>query len=451
MAKQFIRFSLLLLLLTVTLFATSACVFDCFGVMTTAEDTTTNAPTVTTAPESTTAETTKPPITAAPVTTEEVYRPGTPGLILESSGDGTAKVMGITDNAATTIEIPEYTTDGDRVIEIVAGAFSQNAALEELILPKNVYKIGANAFFGCEKLKSISFSEGLDIIGLNAFSGCTALETLHFPASLSELAPAAFSGCTALKHLTVADGGSTFRHEGNCLIQKNGNVLVLGTAGSKIPKTVEAIGEQAFYNMGVTGILMPDSVKSVGKQAFGMNPALSTLVLSESLTELSDLAFYRCTALTAVYLPESLTHIGLTPFRGCAALTRLTVAKDNPTYTVEGNCLIEKETLTLVQGFVNSVIPASVKAIGNAAFSMMPVTAVTLPDGCVTIGAEAFAHTYALKAITLPATLTEIHATAFRYANALTTLTYQGSEEAFSALTEGVTLPEGVTVIYTEE
>ena len=226
--------------------------------------------------------------------------------------------------------------------------------------------------------------------------------------------------------------------------------MILGCSGSKIPKSAKAIADQAFYNMGITEILMPNGIVSIGKQAFGMNETLTALVLSESLETLSDLAFYRCSALESVYLPKTLTAIGLAPFRGCTALTRLTVAQDNPAYRVESLCLIEKETDRLVQGLKDSTIPASVKVIGKGAFSMIPVEALTLPDGCLTVEAEAFANAYALRELLLPATLAEVHKTAFNHASALQNIHYEGSEEAFNALMEGVTLPEKVTVTFGE-
>jgi len=439
-------FLLLSALVFAVLLMTSCSLFD-FGTETTEALTTTKAPipetTVTKAPITTAL----PVTTTVPVTTEPP-RPATEGLLIESNKDGTAKVVGIQNAEASEIVIPEYTENGDRVIEIAPGAFSQNRVLTSVFLPKNVYVIGANAFFGCDKLTLISFSEGLEFINISAFSGCTALESLNLPSTVTDVQPSAFSGCTALKFLTVAEGSKTYRHEGNCLIRKSDNTVVLGCSGSKIPKSVKAIGDQAFYNMGITEVLMPDSVLTVGNQAFGMNAALSTLVLSESLTTLGDLAFYRCTALTSLYLPESLVTIGMTPFRGCSAMERLTISANNPNYRVESLCLIEKSSDTLVQGFGKSEIPASVKIIGKGAFNMMPIASVTLPVGCTVVEAEAFANTYALYTVTLPRTLTSIHVTAFRYATVLTSLHFEGSEEEFKALTEGITFPEKTEITF---
>ncbi len=433
---------LLLILLFAAVLTFTACGDD--------ETTTTQAPTTTKQPTTAAITTAEATTTTAPITTVDPFLIGTPGLTFEKNGDGTAKVTGIKDKSAKTVIIPRYTPEGDRVVEIGYGAFSGNTVIETLKLPETVYLLGTNAFFGCESLKTLELSEGLEEIRYYAFYGCTALESVVFPKSVKSIAIGSFAACYNLKYLHVTEGNKIYRSESNCILLQNENTLYLGCNGSKIPKTVTKIAERAFYDSGITELLMPDSVVEVGKEAFGKNRNLVDVVLSEKLTVLDDRAFVACHSLKSLYLPASLTAIGATPFAECAAMERLTIAKENAAYTVEGLCLIEKASGTLIQGFARSVIPSSIKAIASNAFARTLIHTVTLPEGCLTIGDGAFSYCSALRKLTLPKSLTAIAPDAFLSANVIETIAYGGSEHAYNVLTAEVTLPTTVTVTYGE-
>lgn len=51
-------------------------------------------------------------------------------------------------------------------------------AVEEVIFPDTVSKIGNYIFYGCKNLKSLEFSDTLSQIGSGAFTGCSALSSL---------------------------------------------------------------------------------------------------------------------------------------------------------------------------------------------------------------------------------------------------------------------------------
>lgn len=384
--------------------------------------------------------------TTAPITTEDMFKTGTPGLVYESGGDGTAKVVGISDKSATTVRIPHTSPDGDRVIEVAYGAFAQNTVLETLLLPHTVYKISSAAFFGCTSLTSVVFSEGLETIEITAFQNCTALESLNLPSSLKEMGQMAFAGCTSLRYLTVGEKNATYTAEGNCLLLKNERSVVLGCVGSKLPKDTAVIGDFAFYGMGLEAMLMPDSVKVVGNQAFAENPALSALSLSEGLVELASAAFYNCAALKEVYLPASLTTLGATPFLACSGITRLTVSADNPMYYAKDLCLVKKDENLLVQGFVGAVIPKEIKVIGDSAFSFLPISEIVIPEGVEKIGTKAFAYCNGLKSVSLPESLTEVLPTAFLNAKGIETIVFGGTRHAFDILTAAVDFPESAVI-----
>ena len=56
--------------------------------------------------------------------------------------------------------------------------FSDNALIEELVLPDSVRKIEAHAFERCTSLKKIKIGRNIEFIGENAFNRCHNLETI---------------------------------------------------------------------------------------------------------------------------------------------------------------------------------------------------------------------------------------------------------------------------------
>lgn len=91
-----------------------------------------------------------------------------------------------------------------------------------------------------------------------------------------------------------------------------------------------------------------------------------------------------------------MTSIENDAFAYCGALTSITVADGNTTYTsksgtTECNAIIEKSSNTLIRGCNSTVIPTSVTAIGNSAFSRCNgLASITIPANVTSIGESAF-------------------------------------------------------------
>ena len=97
----------------------------------------------------------------------------------------------------------------------------------------------------------------------------------------------------------------------------------------------------------------------------------------------------------------------------------------NTAFKIDGNCLIEIATNTLLSGFADSVIPSYVTKIMNGSFAgQTGLTSVTIP-ACVTyIGAGAFNHCTGLTEFivlaTTPPTLQNAAAIGVSSSNSLT-------------------------------
>ena len=111
--------------------------------------------------------------------------------------------------------------------------------------------------------------------------------------------------------------------------------------------------------------------------------------------------FHNCTGLKTVSIPASVNSIGRGIFSGTAVET-ITVADANQYYYVDGGCLIEKATKTVLGGSIVFTIPNDATAIDEYAFAYCyHLTDLTLPASVKQIGSLAFENS-TLQSIVMP-------------------------------------------------
>ena len=76
-------------------------------------------------------------------------------------------------------------------------------ALDTLILPPNIQKMGTLAFGYCSGLKFVAMPKTLESIPANLFVGCTSLQNVQFPSKLVHIGHHAFADCTNLENVDV--------------------------------------------------------------------------------------------------------------------------------------------------------------------------------------------------------------------------------------------------------
>ena len=224
------------------------------------------------------------------------------------------------------ISIPES-------VETIEWGVFWKTGLTQIYIPSRVKSIKEEAFYGCEDLKEVVFSEGLELIGKEAddvgygdylskaFGGCTSLKSISLPASLTHIDGSTFSECSNLEELTISPENETYKVDGNCLIRKEDDCLVIyGGKVNTIPDYVKKIGSYAFYSRDLTEMELPGGLTEIEDFAF-YNNDFTQITLPDNLKEIGSYAFRYCEKLKSIAIPGSVESIGALAFSECHALS----------------------------------------------------------------------------------------------------------------------------------
>lgn len=205
-----------------------------------------------------------------------------------------------------------------------------------------------------------------------AFYQNGTMKTVTIPGSVKRIRSSTFYNCYLLESVTMEEG-------------------------------VEEVGEFAFEAcFSLANVTIPGSLKTIQYGAFQRCDALANLTLPNGLESIGEFAF-QSAGLSSLLIPESVTSIGGGLVAGCNWRGNFTleVAEGNTSYHMDGNCLIETATSTVVQGFANSIIPNGVKKIGAQAFYDSNIKSLSIPASVESIAPEALAETSGLEKITV--------------------------------------------------
>ena len=107
----------------------------------------------------------------------------------------------------------DYETEAEDIVGTVISGYSGDET--ELIIPDTlldypVTAIGSNAFYGDERITSVEISDSVQRISWNAFAYCTNLTSITIPESVTDIDDDAFVGCTNLKQYNVVEGSYAY-------------------------------------------------------------------------------------------------------------------------------------------------------------------------------------------------------------------------------------------------
>ena len=375
------------------------------------------------------------------------------------------------------------------VTSIEEQAFWGCKSLTFISIPNSVKSIGDWAFFECSSLSSINIPNSVTSIGENALRECTSLTSITIPSSVTSIGSAVFWESYNLTSIIVEDGNTTYdsRYNCNAIIETATNTLIAGCQSTiipdgvtavksrafadckylrsiTIPYTVKSVDSEAFWNcssltsitvedgntkydsrnncnaiietatntlvLGCKTTTIPYGVTSIKQNAFIWCTALTSIHIPNSVRSIEREAFWCCSGLTSVTIPNSVTSIGKRAFWCCSSLKSIRVEDGNAIYDSRNNCnaIIETATNTLVLGCQHTIIPNTVRSLGESSFSgCSSLTSIHIPNSVMIIGDWAISRCSGLTSVTIPNSVTSIGENAFYECEKLTTITIPNS------------------------
>lgn len=268
---------------------------------------------------------------------------------------------------------------------------------------------------------TVTVNENCEIILESAFAKCKSLKSLTIPNTISTIGQI-LKGNSTLEYLSVPFIGDGSEHQNlNYLFGYNSvdynyaplslkTVAITGN-GTSIPASafknarcvttvifpdnVTSIGENAFYNSGITNINLKN-VATIGSSAFASS-GLKSITMTDKLTSIGNNAFESCSYLETVNMSNisNSCTIGTYLFSNCSQLSNVVLGNcKNISNRMFNNC-------TALEGIT---IPNTINSIGQYAFTNSGLTEIDLSQmqSTATIGDHAFASCANLTTAVLP-------------------------------------------------
>ena len=387
-------------------------------------------------------------------------------------------------SSLTEVTIPEGVTS------IGGTAFAHCSSLTEVTIPKSVTSIGYNAFQSCSSLTKATIPEGVTSIRGSVFEGCSSLREVNIPKSVTSIESHAFYNCGALA--TVYYGGTqedwdalkkniseynTPLLNANiiCAIQESNGfaytvtgdeATITGYTGSAenivIPselggKPVTAIADKAFEGYkNIVNIYIPKTIKAIGEDAFqnatsnlirficyeGTENEWANIAIQKGNEELNprefdDVAWFRlyeCNLSGDMVYQASDDAATLVRYFGSDSKVDIPAELGGKPVTEIGEW-----AFAYYSSLTEVTIPEGVTSIRAFAFrSCSSLTKAIIPEGVTSIGESAFQSCGSLTEVTIPKSVTSIESFAFCDCGALATVYYGGTQEDWDALKKNI-------------
>ncbi len=272
--------------------------------------------------------------------------------------------------------------------------YDYRASIKKVTINEGMTSIGCSAFAYCENLISANIPNGVARIGWDAFWN-TNISSVYIPKSVREIWNAAFGDCDNLLSIVVDAENPVYdsRNGCNAIIETKENRLISGCAST----------------------IIPDGVVNIAQFAFIGCDNLTSITFPESLNIIEYRAFWTCNGLTSIVIPKRVWYIDQQAFGYCYNLGTISVDSGNLDYDSRDNCnAIIDSTNTIIRGTANTIIPESVKAIGDFAFSgCLPMKSFNIPECVTSIGSYAFCQCNNLVSVNIPQSVSAIGEYAF--------------------------------------
>jgi uncharacterized repeat protein (TIGR02543 family) len=198
------------------------------------------------------------------------------------------------------------------------GGFSGCTTLTSVTIPSTVTTINNDAFDGCSGLTSITIPASVTTIGNNAFSN-SGLTTVTIPATVTTIGEDAFEACSKLASFTIEPGDSKLKLNGPIYTGGSGYAL---SVGRNLTLNTDWSGYGFFPD--ATSAELGGNMTAVNSNLFDGASKLASVNIGSSVTSIGQEAFWN-SGLTSVKMHH------LTPF---------TVSKDAFTDNIYSNATL---------------------------------------------------------------------------------------------------------------
>ena len=365
------------------------------------------------------------------------------------SGD---MVYQASDNAATLVryfgadskvDIPAE-LGGKPVTEIEVGAFGFCSSLTEVTIPKSVTSIGEMAFYDCGALATVYYGgtqEDWDALKKNIGEENTPLLNANIICAIQE--------SNGFAYTVTGDEATITGYTGSAE-----NIVIPSELGGK---PVTAIADKAFEGYkNIVNIYIPKTIKAIGEDAFqnatsnlirficyeGTENEWANIAIQKGNEELNprefdDVAWFRlyeCNLSGDMVYQASDDAATLVRYFGADSKVDIPAELGGKPVTEIGEW-----AFAYCSSLTEATIPKSVTSIRAFAFrSCSSLTKAIIPEGVTSIGDSAFGYCSSLTEVTIPKSVTSIEYFAFCDCGALATVYYGGTQEDWDALKKNI-------------
>lgn len=157
-----------------------------------------------------------------------------------------------------------YKSDSNCIIEKSSNKLI--AGCKTSVIPNYVTTIYNAAFLNIP-INNITIPDSVAKIDDLAFCD-TDLTEVFIPKSVTDIGLGAFANCSKLTKISVDPQNEVYKSDGNCIIEKSTNALIMACQSSVIPDYVTTIKASSFQGIAKDSIVISASVTKIEKSAF---------------------------------------------------------------------------------------------------------------------------------------------------------------------------------------
>lgn len=216
-------------------------------------------------------------------------------------------------------------------------------------------------------------------------------------------------------------------------------------------------------NQTLESVALHSGLEKIGYMAFDRCPSLKSAIIPEGIETIDWSTFSDCSSLESINLPSSVEKIGRRAFDNCPSLESISIPDTikeieeeafqntrimrlGKTFTIKSNDYRVMNGKRLYNGSENVTFTIKDGLAFDGTEILYPAVfseTMTIPEGTLTIGKDAFAHCYkSIKTISLPKSLRSIDRHAFFYCG-VEKMEYAGTAAEWNRISKASDWNEG--------